>query len=259
MICEGCRTYITYTGKERDGETGLDYFGARYMSAAQGRFTGPDPLARSASPPLPQTWNRYSYALNNPLKYIDPDGKCSTPAGIKSGQVGICIGSFIASKRIGGIGLGDNRGPVGNDPKATFRAQTQIIVDPAKGTIVRNETKAGKSSVLVEGLGIQGTANTQTSKPSVDDKGNTHFNVTTSATNGFGGSIFPSIDLSINVIVTSDGKVGIEGGRRDGYPSLEVYSYDAKGNPTEVLTKTETKPEDLKPPMEQEIEKRKPK
>lgn len=32
------------TGKERDAETGLDYFGARYMSSAQGRFTSPDPL-----------------------------------------------------------------------------------------------------------------------------------------------------------------------------------------------------------------------
>jgi RHS repeat-associated protein len=32
-----------FTGKERDTETGLDYFGARYMSSAQGRFTSPDP------------------------------------------------------------------------------------------------------------------------------------------------------------------------------------------------------------------------
>ena len=33
-----------FTGKERDAETGLDYFGARYFSAAQGRFTSPDPV-----------------------------------------------------------------------------------------------------------------------------------------------------------------------------------------------------------------------
>jgi RHS repeat-associated protein len=37
-----------FTGKERDGETGLDYFGARYFSGAQGRFTTPDPLMASA-------------------------------------------------------------------------------------------------------------------------------------------------------------------------------------------------------------------
>lgn len=54
--------------------TGLDYFGARYFSGAQGRFTSPDPMLNSAKPEDPQTWNRYSYALNNPLKFVDPNG-----------------------------------------------------------------------------------------------------------------------------------------------------------------------------------------
>jgi hypothetical protein len=44
------------------------------MSAAQGRFTGPDPLLNSGRPWLPQSWNRYAYTLNNPLRFIDPDG-----------------------------------------------------------------------------------------------------------------------------------------------------------------------------------------
>ncbi len=65
---------LKFTGKERDAETGLDYFGARYFSGAQGRFTTPDPLMASARVSDPQTWNRYSYALNNPLRYFDPDG-----------------------------------------------------------------------------------------------------------------------------------------------------------------------------------------
>jgi len=63
-----------FTGKERDSETGLDYFGARYFSGAQGRFISPDPLMASAHASNPQTWNRYSYALNNPLRFVDPDG-----------------------------------------------------------------------------------------------------------------------------------------------------------------------------------------
>jgi RHS repeat-associated protein len=72
------------TGKERDAETGLDYFGARYLSAAQGRFTSADPLyielRRLADP---QQLNLYSYARNNPLRFIDPNGldiqlNCST-------------------------------------------------------------------------------------------------------------------------------------------------------------------------------------
>jgi RHS repeat-associated protein len=65
---------LKFTGKERDAETGLDYFGARYMSAAQGRFTSPDPLLNSGRPWLPQSWNRYAYTLNNPLRFTDPTG-----------------------------------------------------------------------------------------------------------------------------------------------------------------------------------------
>ena len=60
------------SGKERDAESGLDYFGARYFSGAQGRFTSIDP--GQANPGDPQSWNRYSYTLNSPLKYVDPDG-----------------------------------------------------------------------------------------------------------------------------------------------------------------------------------------
>jgi RHS repeat-associated protein len=63
-----------YTNKERDEETGLDYFGARYFAIMQGRFTSPDPLIASAKPEQPQGWNRYSYTINNPLKYVDPTG-----------------------------------------------------------------------------------------------------------------------------------------------------------------------------------------
>jgi RHS repeat-associated protein len=71
-----------FTGKERDAETGLDYFGARYMSAAQGRFTSPDPLLNSGHPANPQTWSRYSYALNNPFRFVDPDGAAVMDAGV---------------------------------------------------------------------------------------------------------------------------------------------------------------------------------
>jgi RHS repeat-associated protein len=62
------------TGKERDAETGLDYFGARYMSAAQGRFTGPDAPFMDQHENDPQSWNLYSYVRNNPLIFTDPTG-----------------------------------------------------------------------------------------------------------------------------------------------------------------------------------------
>lgn len=63
-----------FTSKERDSETGLDYFGARYFASNQGRFTSPDPLLESGETASPKTWNRYSYVLNNPIRFIDPTG-----------------------------------------------------------------------------------------------------------------------------------------------------------------------------------------
>jgi len=63
-----------FAGSERDAETNLDFMQARYYSSTMGRFTSVDPLMASADVADPQTWNRYTYALNNPLAYIDPDG-----------------------------------------------------------------------------------------------------------------------------------------------------------------------------------------
>ncbi len=63
-----------FTGKERDSESGLDNFGARYDSSQYGRFMTPDPGNAGADPTNPQSWNMYSYVLNNPLSYIDPTG-----------------------------------------------------------------------------------------------------------------------------------------------------------------------------------------
>jgi RHS repeat-associated protein len=68
-----------FTGKERDAETGLDFFGARYFSSAQGRFTSPDWSAKPEPIPYtdskdPQSLNLYAYVRNNPLKNRDLDG-----------------------------------------------------------------------------------------------------------------------------------------------------------------------------------------
>jgi len=65
-----------FTGKERDVETGLDYFGARYYGSRIGRFTTTDPVYNwNENLVDPQRWNRYAYGRNNPLRYADPDGK----------------------------------------------------------------------------------------------------------------------------------------------------------------------------------------
>jgi RHS repeat-associated protein len=67
--------YPFLTLKERDLETGLDFFINRYYSPTQGRFTGPDEPFADQQPGDPQSWNLYSYTRNNPLRYTDPDGR----------------------------------------------------------------------------------------------------------------------------------------------------------------------------------------
>jgi RHS repeat-associated protein len=62
-----------FTGREFDSETGLYYYRARYYNAESGRFIAEDPLTGQSY--IPQTLNKYSYVVNNPLRYIDPNGE----------------------------------------------------------------------------------------------------------------------------------------------------------------------------------------
>jgi RHS repeat-associated protein len=79
--CTPTPTEHLFTGKERDTESGNDYFEARYYSSAMGRFLSPDWSAQEEPVPYaklddPQSLNLYSYVYNNPLGKADPDGHC---------------------------------------------------------------------------------------------------------------------------------------------------------------------------------------
>ena len=78
-----------YTGYQKDDESGLEFAQARYYNNKHGRFTSVDPLTASANVKDPQTFNRYSYAMNSPYKFTDPLGLLAEGEG--SGQQDDCL------------------------------------------------------------------------------------------------------------------------------------------------------------------------
>ena len=69
-----CFSPPSSTGKERDSESGNDYFGARYYSSSMGRFMSPDTVLNlSRILANPKRWNRYTYVLNSPLGKVGPE------------------------------------------------------------------------------------------------------------------------------------------------------------------------------------------
>jgi RHS repeat-associated protein len=73
--------HYKFTGKERDSESNLDMFGARYYRSSLGRFMTPDWAEKPTNVPYanfgnPQSLNLYSCVKNNPLTLTDPDGHC---------------------------------------------------------------------------------------------------------------------------------------------------------------------------------------
>jgi RHS repeat-associated protein len=88
-----------FTGKERDAETGLDYFGARYYGSKIGRFTTVDPVYTWRENLVdPQRWNRYAYGPNNPLRYVDPDGRDAIAVAFPDYKIS------VAGTKVGGLG-----------------------------------------------------------------------------------------------------------------------------------------------------------
>lgn len=77
---------VNFTGHERDnlgsgsGVDDMDYMHARFYSPQMARFFSVDPVG--GDPKYPQSWNRYTYTQNNPLRYVDPTGEFQAPSEI---------------------------------------------------------------------------------------------------------------------------------------------------------------------------------
>ena len=116
---------LHFTGKQRDPETGLDYFGARYSASSLGRFMTPDWSAKVEPVPYaklgdPQSLNLYAYVLDNPVSGADPNGHCSQddpncslalgapillPTGKRARQIEIGVLELAAAYYTGGAAM----------------------------------------------------------------------------------------------------------------------------------------------------------
>ena len=130
-----CSTTHEFTGKERDAESGLENFGARYNSSQYGRFMSPDPIGANALRVVnPQRWNSYSYAVNNPLSYVDPDGRDAIAVGFSKLAVGLGHAGIVSvhtdgSARFGDFGPRGGGKPIAHGQVTEYTLKTKIQFD----------------------------------------------------------------------------------------------------------------------------------
>jgi len=161
------------TGKERDNESGLDFFGARYYWNSAGRFTSPDVPLLDQTPEDPQSWNLYTYARNNPLVFVDPTGEAIQLTGNEEERkkqlealrsaVGEQAGAYLYENKVEKknkdgsvsteyyVGIYTD-GPSGKGPD--FRSLNEV--SDSLGQIV-GSSRVAQLAIVPEGTRIEGT------------------------------------------------------------------------------------------------------
>jgi hypothetical protein len=158
------------------------------------------------------------------------------------GQVGICIEAYISAARVGwfGIGLGDERGPVANDPKATFRTRTLIVATLATHHLSM-QSFAGTSEVFFRGFDAKpGMVIAAPDNASVDSKGDIILSLSIAGLNGqslAGNPAAPQgwIGMQFTLKITPNGKVQIVSANAKKFPSISIFAYAPDAAPDDVL------------------------
>ena len=156
-----------FTGKERDAESGNDYFGARYYSSSMGRFMSPDRTPFGIAPGDPQSWNLYSYARNKPTTAIDVGGSWYTP--IHKQMVDISLNGIMSAGEIAQLqhrqdvmdanasGMDDQRGHYmalpGQDPQVAKNNSDNLIDSNIAAASQGTDASGNMSSGALDHLG----------------------------------------------------------------------------------------------------------
>lgn len=236
------RVQSRYTGKERDAESGLDFFGARYYGSTMGRWLSPDWAEKPEAVPYssldnPQSLNLYNYVGNNPLSKADADGHegcCDTADGFFGATVSFAgtAGEVLISTAFSAA-------------VATGAVLTQIVSpkaldDPAEDKLIANQ-KANAAAVpatSVTTVTISKTPAADGSKASATgDKTNTGPKAATApgvtagnqATNVHGQKLGPSGKPQVNN-VESNTREGAKNAGNKGSGTVE-HSNPKEGDP----------------------------
>jgi RHS repeat-associated protein len=214
-----------FTGKERDGETGQDYFGARYYQSRLGRFTGVDPRMGIAEALLdPQKWGRYAYSLNNPLRYLDPDGR---------EEITIQINSFIPDPYVTTPWpmKGDDRDLYEN---GSFRTRQTVVIETdkqksANGLVSATPETGDSLGFGGQGIRTSGKASTEGMIVTVGRAESGEVQISARGSVSYPNLPAAPIRYDLNVSV----------GERDGHVTVEVTGQHTRFPGFEVLAQRE--------------------
>ncbi len=164
-----------FTGQILDAESGLYYYNARYYDPELGRFTQPDDIIPDLG--NPQSYNRYSYVLNNPLRYTDPSGHsledyvlgatglASFVAHSRADEWAKTVGNRSGNANFKSVAdiqtfLAERKDPIGLNADvrlAKERSETVSITAQAAAGMAKTELNIESAIVAPEATTIEGT------------------------------------------------------------------------------------------------------
>jgi RHS repeat-associated protein len=208
-----------FNGKqfENDFDIGLYDYGSRLYDPRLGRWQSPDPLA-----PMFPNWSPFAFSFDNPVNFIDHDGRLPWPVTVRS---------FISTPSVGGgLFYGDGRGP---SFSGTSRVYSNFIVDPARGSISNPSSRSDPTIFFPTN-----TRKTGSPTASISDQRNsegvTSFKFSHSGKDPITPSLTtPALDVHAGLSFNEDLKKGVltVSGTFSGdkFPSTEAFITDQSG------------------------------
>lgn len=151
--------FLEFSGKERERNSGLDYFGARYFNHGNYRFISVDPVInKSDALTNPQLWNMYAYCRNNPVTFYDPNGKTEiiitiSRTGANStrtlGTMSVANNTNNSTLSLYTLELPDSNNQANTSRINADSYDAETWESPTHGNVVKLEDKNNRTNILI--------------------------------------------------------------------------------------------------------------